>query len=117
MTIGRHGIISIISAAASLMPLAGCFTGIESTPRITADDVRKERVTVTPEQEYLAGVEPEPFGSWQPGKQFYVTDDKISLALNPTATPTGPLGGSVLHYRSYRTVPPSPATKPPNWLC
>lgn len=105
MTTGRHGIISIISAAALLMPLAGCFTGIESTPRITAADVRKEKVTVTPEQSYLADIESEPFDRWQPDKRFYVTDDKISLALNPTTPPVTSLGGSTLLYRGYRTVP------------
>ena len=105
MTIGHPGITRIISAAALLMPLAGCFTGIESTPRITAADVRKERVTVTPEQEYLADIEPEPFGRWQAGKQFYVTDDKITLALNPTTPPVSRLGGTILNYKGYRTVP------------
>lgn len=86
-------------------PLAGCFTGVESTPRITARDVKREKVTVTPEMKYLTDIAPEPYAGWKPGKRFYVTDDKITLALNPIYNFAGKLGGVMLEYTGSREVP------------
>ncbi|MDE7410449.1 MAG: hypothetical protein K2M94_00210 [Paramuribaculum sp.] len=63
--------------------LTGCFTGIESTPKITANDVRKHTAATTEEDSYLSDIKPQPFADWLPGKEFYVTDDKISLIFIP----------------------------------
>ena len=83
--------------------MTGCFTGIESTPKITANDVKKERAVQTPEDRYLNDVTYRPLESWQPGKLFYVTDDKISLTLEPSATPA-PKAGEYIAFSSYRPV-------------
>ena len=83
--------------------LSSCFTGIESTPRITDKDVSRRNVVVTDEDRYLAGVLPQQLSDWEPGKQFYVTDGKISLALEPGTS--APEAGSVIRFLSIRTVP------------
>lgn len=70
----------------SALSLNSCFTGIESTPRITVDDVAKEHIVLSPEQKFLADVSPEPIARWSIGKRFYITDDRIALALT-SATP------------------------------
>ncbi|MDE7408242.1 MAG: hypothetical protein K2M76_07460, partial [Muribaculaceae bacterium] len=94
-----------ILAGVLMAPLAGCFTGVESTPRITLRDVKREKVIVTPEMSFLTEVVPEKFADWKPGKSFYVTDDKITLALNPIYGFTGRLGGVNVKYVGSREVP------------
>lgn len=91
------------SCAVALM-LGGCFTGIESTPKITSKDVSRENITVTAEDTFLTDIRPEPFPQWKPGKTFYVTDSKINLALEPTSAPT-PQAGSYLWFRRSSEVP------------
>ncbi len=59
--------------------LSSCFTGVEYTPRVGAREVKRENITVTPEDTFLAGVTDESLGEWRPGKRFRVTNDKIRL--------------------------------------
>lgn len=80
-----------------LLLLTGCFTGVESTPKITGADVKKERVTTTPEDNYLAGVTDSPLSAWERGKRFVVTDDKIKLIFGSTA-PAQSLAGTEITY-------------------
>lgn len=78
----------IIIYILALMPtlfLSGCFTGIESTPRITSSDVKKENIQTTPEQMFLSDVKYLPPMEWYSGKRFYITDPKIRLVLGTTA--------------------------------
>lgn len=67
--------------AGLLLPLLcqSCFTGIESTPRITYKDVRRENITVNPEEEMGERFAAVPFSQWQPGRRFTVTDPKASM--------------------------------------
>ncbi len=66
--------------------LSGCFTGIESTPKITSKDVRREGAdAVAPEKRFLADIEAFPYDQWQRGKQLMVSDSKIALALSGDA--------------------------------
>ncbi|MCC8177070.1 MAG: hypothetical protein LUC85_10890 [Bacteroidales bacterium] len=75
-------ILSILASAT----LSGCFTGIESTPKITSKDVRREGAdAVTAENRYLADIEAFPYDQWKPGKQLMVSDPKIALALSGDA--------------------------------
>lgn len=60
--------------------LTGCFTGIESTPRITYKDVKKEDIHTTPEQLIGSEITAEPFSRWIPGRRFLVTDDRGALS-------------------------------------
>lgn len=73
----RYLTLTLLSAP--VMLLQSCFTGVESTPKITAQDVRRQKVTVTPEMEFLADVKPRPFSEWRPGKELLVNDGRIDL--------------------------------------
>ncbi|MDE6860252.1 MAG: hypothetical protein K2J65_07565 [Duncaniella sp.] len=77
--------------------LTGCFTGVESTPKITGSDVKKERVVTTPEDTYLRDVTDAPIPAWESGKRFIVTDDKIKLIFGSTA-PATTLAGKTITY-------------------
>lgn len=98
----RH--VSLVVVTLSALVLTGCFTGVESTPKITADDVKREQIVVTPEQLYMDSVKPEPFISWRPGKQFYVTDNKINLIFGATAKPDCALAGELIEYIDCRAT-------------
>lgn len=95
--------LKIIGPIFAVLSLTGCFTGIESTPKITANDVKKEKVVITPEEKYLEDIKPVPFDKWEPGKLFFVTDDKISLALEPSGAEP-PKTGTILSYVEYAPV-------------
>lgn len=97
-------LLQLAVTAISALTLTGCFTGVESTPKITYSDVKRENVRVTPEQEWLADIRPQPFGEWTPGKRFHVTDNKITLALNPVYTAMTPLDGATIRYKGYREM-------------
>ena len=102
MTVSIFSPLRAIVAAVIAAVATSCFTGIESTPRITDKEVSRRNVVVTEEDRWLADVTPQPLAQWQPGKQFYVTDSKISLALEPGND--APAQGSVLRYLSSRPV-------------
>lgn len=102
MTVSIFSPLRAIVAAVIAAVATSCFTGIESTPRITDKEVSRRNVVVTEEDRWLADVTPQPLAQWQPGKQFYVTDSKISLALEPGND--APVQGSVLRYLSSRPV-------------
>ncbi len=79
----RRTIYHILALMPTLL-LSGCFTGIESTPRITSSDVKKENIQTSAEQMFLADVKYEQPMDWHPGKRFYITDSKIRLVLGTT---------------------------------
>ena len=66
--------------------MTSCFTGIESTPKITASDVKKQNIPVKEEDSFLSEIKPQPFSEWEKGKRFYVSDDKFSLLTLPPAS-------------------------------
>lgn len=92
-------------AVLSMATLTSCFTGIESTPKITAADVKKQNIVITPEQRFIADVGVIPFSQWHDGKRFFVTDDKIALAFGASAHGVDSLKGQLLTYRGYDAVP------------
>ncbi len=102
MTVSMFSPLRAIVAAVIAAAATSCFTGIESTPRITEKEVSRRNVVVTEEDRWLSDVTPQPLSQWQPGKEFYVTDSKISLALEPGND--SPAQGSVLRYLSSRPV-------------
>lgn len=82
-----------------------CFTGVESTPRISANDVKKEKIKVTPEQQFLSDLLPQPPSEWQPGKLFYVTDPKISIIFtSQSSADKDNVAGSNIAFQSMRPV-------------
>lgn len=83
-----------------LLMLQSCFfTGVESTPRITGKDVKREVTPPTPEDTYLAAVTDAPFSEWAKGKEFMVTDPRISRIFGATA-PNDPLTGRIIRFDS-----------------
>ncbi len=101
--LGRH--LSTFLTVTAMLPLAGCFTGIESTPKITADDVKKQKIVVTPEQMFISDIGEAPLSEWSKGKRFLVTDDRIALIFGASARGVTPLCGEELIYQSYDSVP------------
>lgn len=96
--------MTTLAAALSLVLPTGCFTGVESTPRITADDVKRAQITDSPERQWLAEVTPEPPAKWSAGKKFIITDPKISLILDPEAQTYGLGAGDTLTFSGFREV-------------
>lgn len=86
--------------------LTGCFTGIESTPRITASDVKRENVrTVTPEKSYGSTLVADSLSRWLPGREFRVVDSRIKLLFTSTSDGSLPAVGSVIRYLDLTPVP------------
>lgn len=84
--------------------LTGCFTGVESTPKITSRDVEKRNAVVTPEMVYASSLSTEPPAQWKSGKKFYVTDSKISYALTPYDLSANLRNGDILKYEGRESV-------------
>lgn len=64
--------------------MQSCFTGVESTGKITLS--KKDRSIVAPSNEdlYLADIQPAKIEDWAKGKRLLVADDKIRLVIeNP----------------------------------
>lgn len=95
----------LLTALAGAVMLHSCFTGIESTPRITAGDVRRQGVArPTPEMEFMAGVLPQPPAAWQPGKRFYVSDNRLGKLFARTAGADS-LEGTELRFAGMHSAP------------
>ncbi len=84
--------------------LTACFTGVESTPKITSSDVKREKVTVSEEQRYLADIRGEQLSAWTPGKELYVTDNKLASLLTPPNANGEYLRGKTLMYQGAENV-------------
>ncbi|MBD5224474.1 MAG: hypothetical protein HDS68_00675 [Bacteroidales bacterium] len=88
--------------------LQSCFTGVESTPKITYREVKENKADGTsPEAAFAAGFSPQKFTDWQEGKPFYVTSDRIGLVLAPDNSEyrdIEPKEGDVIFYDGVRTV-------------
>lgn len=63
--------------------VTGCFTGVENTPRITDRDIKRRDVRVSAEKLYMSDVMPVAPSRWKPGKELFVTDNRISLIFTP----------------------------------
>ena len=96
--------LSLLITMTLMLSMSGCFTGIESTPKITADEVKRQQVTVSKEERFLDSIAPQQLSRWEKGKLFYVTDDKISLALEPGSS-TYPKSGEYIEFQSYHEIP------------
>lgn len=95
-------LLTLAVAVSSALLLTACFTGIESTPKITANDIKKEKVVVTAEQMFLDSVAGEPLSQWKSGKRFFVTDNKINLIFGASANRGDSLAGKYLTYKGNR---------------
>lgn len=98
--------ITIFIVSAILLILTGCFTGIENTPKITAGDLKRERIPeFTPEQEIADLIKPQSPSEWKSGQEFVVTDDKIKLVFSSADAFKLPHAGDTLYYTGYEAVP------------
>ncbi len=94
-----------VAAIAALLALTSCFTGVESTPKITSKDVKKRNAVESAEMRYASGLNVEPPADWKPGKEFFVTDSRISYALTPVEKAVNVAPGEILTLLSVAAVP------------
>ena len=95
----------LIINAAICGALSGCFTGIESTPRITPSDVSHAGVRTTSEQAFAATLIPEAPRAWMPGKQWQVADTRIAMIFTASSGSCDSLVGRTITSASERRVP------------
>ncbi len=72
------------ACAALTLGCASCFTGIESTPRIT-DRSHGASSAAAAEARFASVIGAETPDAWRPGKQWLVSDGKISIIFTPPA--------------------------------
>lgn len=100
------GILAAILSFPLSVIFQGCFTGIESTPRITYKDVSRQKAGETPEQVFARQFRVVPLGEWQPGRCFLLADARGSLSYSaPAGKTTRVAAGDTLIYRGLREVP------------
>ncbi len=98
-------IVKCLAVTVMSLMLTGCFTGVESTPKITMRDVKRQKVEITPEQKFGQEFASQSFSDWQIGKLFYVTNDRISYVLSPVDVAERLSPGDTLRYIGSREVP------------
>ena len=86
------------------LTLPCCFTGVESTPRISASEVRKEVPPPSSEHQFLSGVALQSPRLWEKGKIFVVTDPKISVIFTGTSLSDTIAASDTLRFDSMRGV-------------
>lgn len=61
-----------------ILSLSGCFTGVETTKKITTKEVEKlTPVKTSPEEKMFDTLKVEAFSQWKKGKEFFVTDNQV----------------------------------------
>lgn len=92
-----YKIFTLVVVALAIFGLTGCFTGVESTPKITYKDVKHNKASDSSAEQQLASTfSTEPFANWHIGKRFYVASPKISLAFQaPAGTAMPSLGDTI----------------------
>lgn len=91
----------LILSALTALAFASCFTGIESTPKITSGDVRRRQTFAVAENDFLSDVSSTRPSLWTEGKRFYVTDDKISVIFTVASDDKDSLAGHELIFKSF----------------
>lgn len=101
---GQQIIAASIAVIISLGTVS-CFTGVESTPRISDADVRKEKAAgVTAEQTFLSYIIPKAPRVWETGKAFKVTDSRISRIFSLSPESVSDLPGNNIYFRGFSTM-------------
>lgn len=86
--------------------LTGCFTGIESTPKITAGDLKREKVVLqTEEQIFSNQIKPLPLSEWTVGREYIIDDSKIRLVFPTTPADKLPQKGDTIYFCSAVETP------------
>lgn len=87
---------AVVTAVATVV--SGCFTGVESTPKITADTVRERGVRITDEQIFAESISAEPPAIWTQGKRWLVADPKINLVFTSASASSDSLYGNEIFF-------------------
>lgn len=96
---------AIIYAAAALI-LQGCFTGVDSTPKIKPSEVRRSLPAPKAEDSYLGGLNEQPPSQWEVGKRFLVADRRIGLAMGLPGSQSRIVRGDTIRYVGHETIVP-----------
>ncbi len=107
MRIRNHTAVSVVAGLVLAPVLTGCFTGVESTPKITPKEVRKQNIVDTPEQHVLDGITTTRPSGWAPGKRFYIADGRavrVASRVSPLVDGEA-VEGRMATLRSIDTVP------------
>ena len=95
----------IATAIIAAAMCSACFTGIESTPKITASEVRKAGALPSVEEEFATAIRPEPPAQWLPGKQWRIDDARADRVFDPSSTAsTDSLRGETIELIDTRRV-------------
>lgn len=88
----------VMVAAAGLLTLPSCSTGIESTKTIkmSKDDIR--RLEKTEEQKFAARISPYPLAKWEPGKRFLALTDRALYIFDSCSAQPATIEGKILTY-------------------
>ncbi len=73
--------LTVLPVLFILTALQGCFTGVESTPRISDRDLKGAVAASRRESGFLAGITGEAPARWQKGKQWVVTDRRSDRSI------------------------------------
>lgn len=85
--------------------MQSCFTGVESTPKITYKEDKGQKNGLSEEEALAATFRAEPFALWENGKTFCVTSPRISLAMTGASPQTVmPQTGDTIVYTGRHTV-------------
>lgn len=86
----------------SFFLFSSCFTGIESTKKISLSREDRKQMAPTPEELFFSGIPGVPLEEWGTGKSFLASDDRAILIFDREGMPPGlrdtPLGGKKLYY-------------------
>ncbi len=86
---------------------SSCFTGIESTKKITMTKSEQKEAAPTAEELYLANIRPTENPDWPAGKIFIVTGERAGLLFEPRRIVSGDFTlhtGDTLRYVDSKTV-------------
>lgn len=91
----------VIVGVLALLLLSACFTGVESTKKIEISKTEEKEYEPTPEDIFLADIVATPHYEWQPGKLFFVTDDRATHIFEPSTANhfDMKLGGKTLKFQ------------------
>lgn len=80
----KAAFITTATCIVTALCCTSCFTGIESTPRIS-DRSHGQSSAATAEARFASVIKSEAPAAWLPGKQWLVSDSKISIIFTPAA--------------------------------
>lgn len=83
--------------------LSSCFTGVEGTKRIELSRADRKAIRTSEEESLSDSVKASPLSEWRGGKNFLVTDNRLSLLLYPhtgvSSELTDSIAGKILTFR------------------